>query len=91
MCSAPPSEAKFFPVQKPRVPELPVIERRNWYIYLLYVRRDYDECKAVIKEQLQESHGRCEYAVYVQGFFWGNTRQPLKCTTKQLNSMKRTG
>lgn len=27
------------------MPELPVIERRNWYIYLLYVRRDYDECK----------------------------------------------
>lgn len=23
--------------------------------------------QAVIKEQLQESHGRCEYAVYVQG------------------------
>uniref|UniRef100_A0A8B9SKJ3 BBS4 protein n=2 Tax=Anatinae TaxID=2068716 RepID=A0A8B9SKJ3_ANAPL len=53
-----------------RVPELPVIERRNWYIYLLYVRRDYDECKAVIKEQLQESHGRCEYAVYVQALIF---------------------
>lgn len=25
------------------------------------------------------------------GFFWGNTRLPLKCTTKQLNLMKRTG
>ncbi|XP_065589745.1 Bardet-Biedl syndrome 4 protein isoform X2 [Cyrtonyx montezumae] len=49
-----------------RVPEVPVLERRNWFIYLLYVRREYDECKAVIKEQLQESHGRCEYAVYVQ-------------------------
>uniref|UniRef100_U3J8R2 Bardet-Biedl syndrome 4 n=1 Tax=Anas platyrhynchos platyrhynchos TaxID=8840 RepID=U3J8R2_ANAPP len=31
--------------QKFNLPELPVIERRNWYIYLLYVRRDYDECK----------------------------------------------
>lgn len=26
-------------------PELPVLERKNWLIYLLYVRRDYDECK----------------------------------------------
>ncbi|KAM9275891.1 BBSome complex member BBS4 isoform 3-T3 [Morus bassanus] len=50
--------------------ELPVLERKNWLIYLLYVRRDYDECKAVIKEQLQESHGLCEYAVYVQALIF---------------------
>ncbi|KAM7103347.1 BBSome complex member BBS4 isoform X3 [Ciconia boyciana] len=49
-----------------KAPELPILERKNWLIYLLYVRRDYDECKAVIKEQLQESHGLCEYAIYVQ-------------------------
>ncbi|XP_042680264.1 Bardet-Biedl syndrome 4 protein isoform X1 [Centrocercus urophasianus] len=53
-----------------RVPEIPMLERRNWFIYLLYVRREYDECKAVIKEQLQESHGRCEYAVYVQALIF---------------------
>ncbi|NXT84813.1 BBS4 protein, partial [Zapornia atra] len=47
-------------------PELPVPERNNWLIYLLYVRQDYEECKALIKEQLQESNGLCEYAVYVQ-------------------------
>uniref|UniRef100_A0A8D0EMM6 Bardet-Biedl syndrome 4 n=1 Tax=Strix occidentalis caurina TaxID=311401 RepID=A0A8D0EMM6_STROC len=51
-------------------PELPILERKNWLIYLLYVRRDYDECKAVIKEQLQESHGLCEYAVYVQALIF---------------------
>ncbi|XP_023790058.1 Bardet-Biedl syndrome 4 protein isoform X1 [Cyanistes caeruleus] len=51
-------------------PELPVLERRNWLIYLLYVRRDYEECKAVIKEQLQESQGLCEYAVYVQALIF---------------------
>ncbi|XP_075016673.1 BBSome complex member BBS4 isoform X3 [Calonectris borealis] len=50
--------------------ELPILERKNWLIYLLYVRRDYDECKAVIKEQLQESHGLCEYAVYVQALIF---------------------
>ncbi|XP_015727860.1 Bardet-Biedl syndrome 4 protein isoform X1 [Coturnix japonica] len=53
-----------------RVPEIPILERRNWFIYLLYVRREYDECKAVIKEQLLESNGRCEYAVYVQALIF---------------------
>ncbi|NXL98736.1 BBS4 protein, partial [Tyrannus savana] len=51
-------------------PELPILERKNWLIYLLYVRRDYEECKAVIKEQLQESQGLCEYTVYVQALIF---------------------
>ncbi|NWH63050.1 BBS4 protein, partial [Geococcyx californianus] len=51
-------------------PDLPILERRNWLIYLLYVCRDYEECKAVIKEQLQESNGLCEYAVYVQALIF---------------------
>ncbi|XP_025971029.2 Bardet-Biedl syndrome 4 protein isoform X2 [Dromaius novaehollandiae] len=58
---------------KPRpkkAPELPILERKNWLIYLLYVRKDYDACKALIKEQLQESHGMCEYAVYVQALIF---------------------
>ncbi|XP_019388831.1 PREDICTED: Bardet-Biedl syndrome 4 protein isoform X2 [Crocodylus porosus] len=66
-----------FPVakepQKPRlkkVPELPILERRNWLIHLHYVRKDYDACKMIIKEQLQESHGMCEYAVYVQALIF---------------------
>ncbi|KAA0724790.1 Bardet-Biedl syndrome 4 protein [Triplophysa tibetana] len=57
-------------VKKPRpkkAPELPILERRNWLIHLHYIRKDYDTCKAVIKEQLQETLGMCEYAVYVQG------------------------
>ncbi|KAG8440248.1 hypothetical protein GDO86_006135 [Hymenochirus boettgeri] len=56
-------------VKKTRVkkaPELPILERRNWLIHLHYVRKDYESCKAVIKEQLQATQGVCEYAVYVQ-------------------------
>ncbi|KAE8617227.1 hypothetical protein XENTR_v10009009 [Xenopus tropicalis] len=49
-----------------KVPELPILERRNWLIHLHYVRKDYESCKAVIKEQLQATQGVCEYAVYVQ-------------------------
>ncbi|KAI4874308.1 hypothetical protein NFI96_001222 [Prochilodus magdalenae] len=55
--------------KKPRpkkAPELPILERRNWLIHLHYIRKDYETCKAIIKEQLQETQGMCEYAVYVQ-------------------------
>ncbi|KAH3798764.1 hypothetical protein DPMN_152367 [Dreissena polymorpha] len=58
------------PVQsraKPRkAPDIPIFERRNWLIHLHYVRKEYEQCKNIIKEQLAESGGMCEYAVYVQ-------------------------
>uniref|UniRef100_A0A8C0JAX7 Uncharacterized protein n=1 Tax=Chelonoidis abingdonii TaxID=106734 RepID=A0A8C0JAX7_CHEAB len=73
------------------MPELPILERRNWLIHLHYIRKDYDTCKIAIKEQLHETQGMCEYAVYVQGFCWGNTKQLLKYTMKQLNSTRRIG
>ncbi|XP_013979482.1 BBSome complex member BBS4 isoform X3 [Salmo salar] len=56
-------------IRKPRpkkVSELPILERRNWLIHLHYIRKDYETCKSIIKEQLQETGGMCEYAVYVQ-------------------------
>ncbi|XP_042172385.1 Bardet-Biedl syndrome 4 protein-like isoform X3 [Oncorhynchus tshawytscha] len=52
--------------QAPKAPELPILERRNWLIHLHYIRKDYEICKAMIKEQLQETQGMCEYAIYVQ-------------------------
>lgn len=48
-------------------PELPIFERRNWLIHLHYVRKEFDVCKSIIKDQLAESGGMCEYAVYTQG------------------------
>jgi len=48
-------------------PELSIHERRNFLIHLHYVRKEFDECKMVIKQQLAESQGICEYAIYVQG------------------------
>uniref|UniRef100_A0A6Q2Y7G5 BBSome complex member BBS4 n=1 Tax=Esox lucius TaxID=8010 RepID=A0A6Q2Y7G5_ESOLU len=47
-------------------PELPIPERKNWLIHLHYIRKDYETCKDIIKEQLQETRGMCEYAIYVQ-------------------------
>ena len=55
-------------------PEIPIFERRNWLIHLHYVRKEYEQCKSLIKEQQGESGGMCEYAVYVLGTF-------LKCYT----------
>ncbi|KAI2575008.1 BBS4 isoform 5 [Pan troglodytes] len=87
-----------FPVstesQKPRqkkAPEFPILEKQNWLIHLHYIRKDYEACKAVIKEQLQETQGLCEYAIYVQDFFWENIKLPLKYIMKQLNSTRKIG
>ncbi|XP_007906956.2 Bardet-Biedl syndrome 4 protein [Callorhinchus milii] len=60
-------------IRKPRpkkVAELPILERRNWLIHLHYIRKDYETCKTIIKEQLQETQGMCEYAIYVQALIF---------------------
>lgn len=49
------------------VPELPIIERRNWLIHLHYVHKNFDKCKDVIEQQLAESGGMCEYALFAKG------------------------
>uniref|UniRef100_A0A671PWA2 Bardet-Biedl syndrome 4 protein-like n=1 Tax=Sinocyclocheilus anshuiensis TaxID=1608454 RepID=A0A671PWA2_9TELE len=67
--------------QNLRTPELPILERRNWLIHLHYIRKDYETCKAVIKEQLHETQGMCEYAVYVQALIMrleGKIQQSLE-------------
>lgn len=42
-------------------------EKRNWVIHLLYLRQEYTECLQVVEEQLTETKGTCEYALYVKG------------------------
>ena len=58
------STSNFFFIS---APELPTLERRNWLIHNHYVRKEFDTCKAIIRAQLEETHGMCEYANYVQG------------------------
>ncbi|XP_007668436.1 Bardet-Biedl syndrome 4 protein isoform X2 [Ornithorhynchus anatinus] len=75
MAERPAATPSPFPVepQKPRLKkaqELPILERQNWLIHLHYIRKDYEACKAVIKEQLQETQGLCEYAIYVQALIF---------------------
>ncbi|XP_040586169.1 Bardet-Biedl syndrome 4 protein isoform X2 [Mesocricetus auratus] len=70
--------------QRPRpkkASEFPVVEKLNWLIHLHYIRKDYEACKAVIKEQLQETQGLCEYAIYVQALIFrleGNIQESLE-------------
>ncbi|KAK7808029.1 hypothetical protein U0070_022682 [Myodes glareolus] len=62
-------------------PEFPIVEKQNWLIHLHYIRKDYEACKAVIKEQLQETQGLCEYAIYVQALIFrleGNIQESLE-------------
>lgn len=42
-------------------------DRRNWYLYQLFVRQEYVACLSVIETQLRESGGACEYALYLKG------------------------
>eukprot|EP00405_Crypthecodinium_cohnii_P034770 CAMPEP_0206533174 /NCGR_PEP_ID=MMETSP0325_2-20121206/4805_1 /ASSEMBLY_ACC=CAM_ASM_000347 /TAXON_ID=2866 /ORGANISM="Crypthecodinium cohnii, Strain Seligo" /LENGTH=430 /DNA_ID=CAMNT_0054029761 /DNA_START=28 /DNA_END=1317 /DNA_ORIENTATION=- len=58
------------PAGPERSPTLPVRppnrEKKNWLINLFYVRQEFKECSEVIEEQLSESNGLCEYALYVK-------------------------
>ena len=53
-----------------KAPELLTFERKNWLIHLHYIRKEFDTCKFVIRCQLEETQGMCEYANYVQGKFY---------------------
>ncbi|KAK7068109.1 Bardet-Biedl syndrome 4 protein, partial [Halocaridina rubra] len=63
----PPSSALKQKSRPKKAPELQTVERRNWLIHVHYVRKEFDVCKHLIREQLEETRGMCEYANYVQG------------------------
>mmetsp|Transcript_9255 Transcript_9255/g.22734 ORF Transcript_9255/g.22734 Transcript_9255/m.22734 type:complete len:420 (-) Transcript_9255:1048-2307(-) len=45
-------------------------ERKNWLINMLYLRQEFEECKELIEEQLQECQGMCEFAIYVKALIY---------------------
>ena len=45
-----------------------VREKKNWLINMLYVRQEFKECMEVVEEQLRESNGMCEYAIYADAW-----------------------
>ncbi len=63
----PPPNSSRAKAKPKKAPELPTLERRNWLIHNHYVRKEFETCKQIIRSQLEETHGMCEYANYVQG------------------------
>lgn len=43
------------------------LEKRNWLIHLLYVKKDYLRCMKLIDEQIEVTKSKCEYPLYVKG------------------------
>ena len=43
------------------------------------MRKEFETCKAIIRAQLEETHGMCEYANY------GETRETAKSEKNKLN------
>lgn len=42
-------------------------DRRNWFLYQLFVRQEYVKCQRFVESQLRETGGTCEYALYLKG------------------------
>ncbi|XP_035884116.1 Bardet-Biedl syndrome 4 protein isoform X5 [Phyllostomus discolor] len=76
-----PTSAESQNPQLKKALEFPILEKQNWLIHLHYIHKDYEACKAVIKEQLRETQGLCEYALYVQALIFrleGNIQDSLE-------------
>jgi len=90
---AEPSKAQHQPIvpkRRGKAPEIPVFERRNWLLHLHYTMKEYDKCRALISELLDESDYMCEYALYVNALILreqGDIQKSLELfqKTTQLN------
>ena len=51
----------------PKGPKLPTLDGLNWLLHVFYTRKDFKACKDLIKDQLGQTNGMCEYALYIQG------------------------
>jgi hypothetical protein len=73
MAEKPPTESSGKQEVK-KAPKLVVLESLNWLIHLYYVKKEFKQCKDLIKIQLMNTNGLCEYALYVQGNFKAKIR-----------------
>jgi len=49
------------------IPHEKSLDRLNWKIYELYVSNQSELCSQLIEQQLYDSHGQCEFAIFVKG------------------------
>eukprot|EP00128_Syssomonas_multiformis_P002047 Colp12_sorted_trinity150504_noHs@1037 len=84
------------PAAKQKAP--PIYEKKNWLIHLRYVRNEIPACLELIEQQLKESHGYCEYPLFVKALLKrkeGNIQESLqlfqqarKISPKNVNILK---
>ena len=62
-----------------------VKEKMNWYIHVLFIRQEYDECLKLIDNMLVESHEKSEYSLYAKALILrikGNIHESLELFKK---------
>lgn len=62
-----------------------VKEKLNWLIHILFLRQEYDPCLSLIEDQLTESEGKSEYALYAKALILrvkGNIHESLELFKK---------
>ena len=60
-------------------------EKVNWLIHVLFLRQEYDECLKIIDDQLEDSNGKSEYALYAKALILrvkGNIHESLELFKK---------
>ncbi|XP_046398429.1 Bardet-Biedl syndrome 4 protein homolog isoform X2 [Ischnura elegans] len=70
--------------------EVPLRQRFNWLIHAQLVRQDADDCNTLIEQDLKNSNGKCEYAIYARGMLLrqeGKILDSLQCfkTCQSMN------
>lgn len=56
----------------------PSKESRNWLIFILYVRNEFDECLKVIEDIIKESNNRNDVASYIKGLILRSRGEVIK-------------
>eukprot|EP00347_Sterkiella_histriomuscorum_P003243 403365040 len=74
-------------MKKPNFSNQPINKREkiNWYIHVLFIKQQYDDCLKLIDDQLNESQEKSEYALYVKALILrikGNIHESLELFKK---------
>lgn len=67
---APKSSSDRRIIRGTKAPDIPIYERKNWLIHLHYIRKDFETCKVLIRELLDETDDMCEYGLYILGLIY---------------------
>ncbi|VDN59437.1 unnamed protein product [Dracunculus medinensis] len=60
-------QVMFEPPNSKKPMNLSVFDRRNFLIHQYYIRKDFNSCKALIKEILEECNELYDYPIYIRG------------------------